>query len=218
MNGREVDDNPLAGRQTGCNRCLVVHFGALPSEMSLVQSTLPYRIFRRSGRDVLAMPLGGRKLRTAAIRCIPVTGRVGRWSRLGLESASRLGLDAFLGASSKEPVRTGGQPGWSSLFRSIQAALAREDIEVAVTHPPQGSRQRLYVHVLSREGTRLAFAKVSSDEENDAGLRWEADVLRRVWLQAPANFRVPGVIDSREVGGRAVLLLEPVPVRATPVT
>jgi len=176
-----------------------------------------YRIFGFSGRDVLAAPLNSRKLRMAAVQCIPVTGRIGRWSRFGLGGATWLGVDSLFGERSKDPVRRFGYVDWTGLVRRLQAVLAREDVELVVTQPPQVSRKRFYVHVLSKAGTRLAFAKVSADEDNDLKLQREAEVLRRIGRSEPLTYRVPSVLDASEVGGRCLLVLEPIPVRAAPI-
>ncbi|MFH1921975.1 MAG: hypothetical protein ABIP48_19085 [Planctomycetota bacterium] len=103
-------------------------------------------------------------------------------------------------------------------LEKVRRRMSQPELTATVVWPPPArSLGRLYVHLLSRQGQRVAFAKVSFDDYNDLCLRNEGEALVKLAGLGPTAFRVPGAIDQGEFQGHRYLVMEPLPADAVAV-
>lgn len=176
-----------------------------------------YWVFQYGKRHVLAVPSGKRRIRAAGVASIPVHTGLSRLYKTVLLRTIPVSLDQLFASRHSTPVPRFIDFRWGAFANVISEILVRRDIETAVVQPPQSERNRFYVHVFSRLGTRLAFIKVSADAVNDRHLEREAAMLGEVARVGFKSFRNPEVLASGSFDGRKFLALGPLPARAIPV-
>ncbi|HVP67212.1 MAG TPA: hypothetical protein VMT17_08105 [Anaeromyxobacteraceae bacterium] len=173
-----------------------------------------YWVFRFGGRDVLAAPCESAGIRAAAVRSIPAATVRSRLYRSMVRSAVGLGADRFFARRHFNPVPRFVGFDWAAFDILLREVVGRDAFQTAVIQPPQGGRNRFYVHLFSGDGYRFAFAKVSMDGQNDAQLRAEGEALSTG--EIGNTFRRPRVLAVKTHQSRQVLLLESLPMRSWP--
>ena len=101
--------------------------------------------------------------------------------------------------------------------RVAEQLLGCDGLVPIVVFPRQRSRRRLYVHLMSREGERIAFAKLSGDRVNDELLAREANALRRLVRSNVQTFRFPSLLAEGTFGDHRYILSAPLPAGAQQV-
>ena len=97
----------------------------------------------------------------------------------------------------------------------MERALGCDDLLPVVLQPRQRSRSRVYIHLFSPAGERIAFAKVATDATSAMCLEREIDVLRRLMSRTLETFRFPSLLASGEFNHCRYALLAPLPTRAS---
>jgi len=182
-----------------------------------VESNELYRIVRMSGRPVLAIPAGPRRIRGVAARRFQGT----TWKRTAFQYAIRCavatGLDKWLWRKESSPLGPSELFPFRDWLADVRAALDVRSIYAAVVWPPQRDRGRVYVHVLSDAGVPIAFAKISLDDENDSFLSTECTMLEELQQLDLRHFSVPKLLHHGLCEGHRYLVMEPLPDNARPV-
>lgn len=177
-----------------------------------------YWIFRYGGRDVLAAPADGTRVRRLAVRSIPAATSRSRIFRGVLEGIVATRADRFLARRHFNPVPRFVGFDWRAFQVRLGEVLGRDAFETAVVQPPQGQRNRFYVHLFSKGGERFAFAKVSVDEKNDGQLRSEAEALAALPRLGLESFRYPRLLATGVFQARQFLVLESLPLASRPAS
>jgi len=108
---------------------------------------------------------------------------------------------------------------WDTWLQYMQQYFGSPDLKAVVFWPTNTERGRLYVHLLDKNGDPVAFVKVSvsSESENNARLRKEADTLREMQTRGLKSFRTPKVLTLGRIRDYSYLVLEPLSVLAKPI-
>ncbi|MGD1275953.1 MAG: glycosyltransferase [Tepidisphaeraceae bacterium] len=170
-----------------------------------------FQIFRAGGKPVLAMAMGERRLRMAAVRRFPVYSAKRRLFRRMMQLALKLHLDGPFSERGALPSSFIGDLDFTGLLQRLCDDLGRHDLFPVVHGPPQTERRRLYVHLLDQRGQPVAFAKLALDQQNNARLAREVEMLTMFRATPPVRFQVPRLTREGMYDEHRYLLLEPLP-------
>ena len=166
----------------------------------------------------MATPEQPGQLRLVALGLLHPVSRRRRVYQRVLGLAMRLGIDGLLGQRVDDPID---EPGIDSLLRELGSILHQPDLEAAVFWPPETGRGRVYLHLFDRRQRAcrpVGFAKVSLDEINDRRLDHEATVLTELSRRPSDALHVPAVLGQGTVAGHRVVVTEPLPPDARPIS
>ena len=166
----------------------------------------------------MATPEQPRQLRRVALGLLHPVSRRRRIYQRVLGLAMRLGIDGLLAQRVDDPLD---DPGIDNLLRELGSILNQPDLEAAVFWPPETSRGRVYLHLFDRRQracSPVGFAKVSLDDVNDRRLNHEAMVLAELSRHPSNALHVPAVLARGEVAGHQVVVTEPLPPDAQPIS
>ena len=184
----------------------------------MVASRQNYTIVSVGGAPAIALPSGPRRVRLAGVARIHGFTRKRALFRHALRAMVATGVDRFAARSSHNPLGEAADFDFGAWLRQISRELGLEDAFATVIWPwpPGFYRGRLYVHLLNRSGSPLAFCKVALDEEQGEALDAEVRMLEDVGAQELRCIKVPAVLSSNSSQRRRYLALEALPRSAVP--
>jgi hypothetical protein len=132
--------------------------------------------------------------------------------------ANYLGLDAALWPTRQEPLESPIDFGWEGWLKHVSQQLGDIELIAGVVWPPQLDRERVYAHLIDRQGYSRGFAKISFDAYNDHQLDSEAKALRQLRLLNLKHTYQPEVLSQGTWAGHRYLIAEPIPEHVRPVS
>jgi hypothetical protein len=171
----------------------------------------PYRVFSFGARPVIAVPSQPTSALRAGIRCFQTeTPRRSMYrAYMALSVAGR--WDRLIAQTASSPLPTDITAALDEWLATALAPDQRAGAQLVIQWPPQPERGRIYIHVLDSSGTRICFAKVSLDDENDRTLVREAGILAEISALHRSHFDVPSALGCAQFGAHIVLGLSALP-------
>jgi len=175
----------------------------------------------RDGRGFL-FPLGSRQAAVAALDLYNAQGLTARLTKNTLAIGMRLGL----GIRILPRVRTcrlngqGHDKGMAALplVEHLRRILGCKDLQVAISLGTPGPHRKPVLLALTKDGRRLAYAKVGTNEVTNNLVRHEATVLERLTARPLASFMVPSVLFHGPWNDRYLSVLSPPPRPTRPAS
>lgn len=130
-------------------------------------------------------------------------------------AACRSRIAPYFLERSSEPARIGDWD-WRGWLRQLEATLGHQRLLPAFYYPPQLTRSRSGVLLLSESGAPVAYAKLNWDEDGALQLQREANAVEVIQKSAPKTFRTPTILDSSVWKGRSYSLFSVLPKNAQP--
>jgi hypothetical protein len=129
-----------------------------------------------------------------------------------------VGVDRCISKTTQIPVdsccRGFGFQEWLDHIRGI---LNNDNIHGVVLWPTQRNRGRVYVHLLDRNRSFIAFAKISFDELNHQSLLRETEAIRQLTDEGLGICHIPNILASGQFQESSYLITEPIPDSARPL-
>lgn len=179
-----------------------------------------YLVFSLRGRSVLAVPSQPRTILRAALSRYQPHSLKRRFYTHVLRSAISLHCERII--SEAGPLPTEEELGAASLgplsglLSDLRERLGAPSGYPILMWPSQTSRKRLYIHLLDRDLTPLAFVKLAPASARTAGLRSGIETMQEIDQRGLKRLRLPRVLRHGQLESAEYVALQPLPTGARP--
>lgn len=138
-----------------------------------------------------------------------------RWGlKQTLRAAAAVGAHSLLSGRAEDPLRDHTGISSDDVLAMLEDAVGERPAAISVLWPwpVRTTRLRVYVHAFARNGTPLAFVKISLPGEHSALSDNESQMLRLLADEDRATVLVPRLIASGMFGAAAFIAVEPLPL------